>query len=52
MKCDAVDWIGLAQDRGQWMALLNLQVPKKWCEVIEFLRNWDFSRRVQDHGLS
>jgi hypothetical protein len=24
---DGVDWIELAQDRGQWRALVNLQVP-------------------------
>jgi transposase len=40
---DGVDWINLAEDRGQWTALMNtimnLRVPKCW-EVLEWLHNW------------
>jgi hypothetical protein len=39
---DRVDWIDMAQDRDQCRALvnkvLNLRVPVKWWDVLEWLR--------------
>jgi hypothetical protein len=34
---DGMDWIDLAQDRDQWMALVN--TVKCW-EVLQWLHNW------------
>jgi hypothetical protein len=34
----SVDWIGLAQDRYKWIALVNV-VMKCW-ETIKWLHNW------------
>jgi hypothetical protein len=39
-----VDWIGLAQDRNWWKALVNfvmdLRVSKKCWETMEWAHNW------------
>jgi hypothetical protein len=46
---DGMDWIKLAQDRDQWMALVNtvmsLRVHKKCWEVAEWLANWQLLRK-------
>jgi hypothetical protein len=38
------DWIYVAEDRGQWRAVvntvMNLRVPKKCWEVLEWLHSW------------
>jgi hypothetical protein len=51
-----VDWIGLAQDRNRWRALvnsaLNLLVPQKAGKVSSFQTTRDLSSSVQLHGVS
>jgi hypothetical protein len=37
---DDVDWIGLAQDRKKWRALVNVVMSIKCWEAIEWLHNW------------
>jgi hypothetical protein len=45
-----MDWIDLAQDRGQWRALVNtamkLSGTVKCWEVLEWLHNWQLLRKV------
>jgi hypothetical protein len=47
---DGVDWIELAQDRGQWRALvntvMNLRVPSNCWEFPEWLHKWQLLRKV------
>jgi hypothetical protein len=47
---DGMDWIDMAQNKGQWRALvstiLNLRVPYNFGEVLEWLHNW----RLLEHG--
>jgi hypothetical protein len=48
MGWDGVNWINLAEDRGQWRALVNTVMNiggsiKCW-EVLEWLYNWQFLR--------
>jgi hypothetical protein len=49
-----VDWIGLAQDRGRWRALVNsvlyLQVPAGKLSSVQTTR--DLSSSAQPHGVS
>jgi hypothetical protein len=51
-----VDWIGLAQDRDRWRALvnsvLNLQVAKNAGKLSSFLRTRDLSSSAQLHRIS
>jgi hypothetical protein len=48
---DGMDWIGLAQDRDQWMALvnmvMNLRVPQNAGKFLSSCTNGSFSRRAQ-----
>jgi hypothetical protein len=41
--CGCDEWIGLAQDRDRWRALVsavrNLRVPKKRGEFLDYLQN-------------
>jgi hypothetical protein len=41
---NVVDWIGLAQDRYRWRALvnsvMNLRPPYNACNLSEWLHNW------------
>jgi hypothetical protein len=50
---DGVDWIDLAQDRGQWMALLNtvinLRVPQNAGNFLSSCTIDSFSRRAELH---
>jgi hypothetical protein len=48
---DGVDWIDLAQDRGQWRALvntvMNLRVPQNAGKFLSGCTIGSFSRRAQ-----
>jgi hypothetical protein len=48
---DGVDWIDLAQDRGQWRALvstvMNLRVPENAGKFLSGSTIGSFSRRAQ-----
>jgi hypothetical protein len=39
LRCEGMDWIELAEDRGKWRALvnavMNLQVPKNCGEFLD-----------------
>jgi hypothetical protein len=46
--CDVVTWIHLAQDRGQWWALVNYNEPSgsiKCREYLEWLNNYELLRK-------
>ena len=54
--CGSVDWIGLAQNRDRWQALVNV-ILKLWVpyNVKNFLTGWksvSFSRRTLLHWVS
>jgi hypothetical protein len=48
---DGVDWIDMAQDRGQWRALMNtvmnFRVPKNAGKFLRGCTGGGFSRRAQ-----
>jgi hypothetical protein len=51
-----VDWIGLAENRGRWRALvnsvLNLRVPYTAGKLLSVQTTGDFSSSAQLHGVS
>jgi hypothetical protein len=53
---DGMNWIDLAQDRNQWMALVNMVMNLQVLENAgNFLSSWttgSFSRRAQLHDIS
>jgi hypothetical protein len=54
--CGCEDWIGLAQDRDRWRALVsavrNLQVPYNAGNFLTRRKPVSFSRRTLLHGVS
>jgi hypothetical protein len=54
--CGCGDWIGLAQNRDMWRALvssvMNLRVPKKAGNFLTSCRPVSFSRRTLLQGVS
>ena len=54
--CGYVDWIGLAQDRDRWRALvsavMNLRVPQNAGNFLTSCKLASFSRRTLLHGVS
>jgi hypothetical protein len=46
---DYMEWIGLAQDRDQWWALLNFRVPLNVGKFLSSCTIGGFSRRAQLH---
>jgi hypothetical protein len=56
MGCDGMDWIGLAQDRDRWRALMNvvmnLRVPSNAGNFLTSCELVSFSRRTLLNGVS
>jgi hypothetical protein len=54
--CGSMDWIGLAQDRDRWRAIVNgvmkLRVPKNAGIFLTSCKTVSFSRRTLLHGVS
>ena len=54
--CGYMDWIGLAQDRDRWWALvsavMNLRVPKNSRNFVTSCKPVSFSRRTLHHAVS
>jgi hypothetical protein len=44
-------WIFLAEDKGQWKALMNAGSIKCW-EIIEYLDNWRYTEEDRETGMS
>jgi hypothetical protein len=51
-----MDWIGLAQNRDQWGALvntvMNIRIPQNVGKFLDSCSTGGFSRRAQLHGVS
>jgi hypothetical protein len=54
--CGCEDWIGLAQNRDRWWALvsavMNLRVPKNAGNFLTSCKPFSFSRSTLLHGVS
>ena len=56
VRCVAMDWIRLAQDRDRWWALvnavMNLRVPYSAGNLLTSCKPVSFSKRTLLHGVS